>query len=123
MFRREKKPNRFYYTETRPYTGWGLLCSVEPTHAGAVGGGWRLTSLVKEATTPQIPLTFMEVLYSWGNTWLWDNILMMGVSDWLQRQYRKAPSLQSRMARTSASNTQIYAPRRLCLNATKDGDA
>ncbi len=68
VFRREKKPNRFYYTETRPHTGWGLLCSVEPTHAGAVGGGWQLTSLVKEATTPQIPLTFMEVLYSWGNT-------------------------------------------------------
>jgi hypothetical protein len=25
----------------------------------------------------------MEVLYSWGNTWLWDNISMTGVSDWL----------------------------------------
>jgi hypothetical protein len=25
----------------------------------------------------------MEVLYSWGNTWLWDNILMAGGCDWL----------------------------------------
>jgi hypothetical protein len=25
----------------------------------------------------------MEVLYSWGNTWLWDNILMVGGCDWL----------------------------------------
>ena len=38
---------------------------------------------MKEATTPQIPLMFMEVLYSWGNTWLWDNISMTGISDWL----------------------------------------
>ena len=35
VFRAEKKPNRFYYTmETGPTTGQGIICSVEPTHAG-----------------------------------------------------------------------------------------
>ncbi len=85
VFRPEKKPNRFYYTETWPYTGQGILCSAKPTHAGAVGGGWRLTSLAKEATPPQTPRTFMEVLCLWGNTWLWDNILMAGECDWLHK--------------------------------------
>jgi hypothetical protein len=27
----------------------------------------------------------MEVLYSWGNTWLWDNISMAGGCDWLHK--------------------------------------
>jgi hypothetical protein len=88
VFRPEKKPNRFYYTETWPYTGRGILCLAEPTNAGAVGGGWRLTSLAKEATPPQTPWMFMEVLYSWGNTWLWDNILMAGGCNWLHEAIR-----------------------------------
>jgi len=83
VFRPAKKPNRFYYTETRAYTGGGILCSAEPTHAGADGGGWRLTSVATEATPPKAPQTFMEMLRSWGNTWLWDNVMMVGGSDWL----------------------------------------
>ena len=39
VFRAEKKPNRFYYSETWPTTGQGTICSVEPTHAGQVRGG------------------------------------------------------------------------------------
>jgi hypothetical protein len=56
---------------------------VEPTHAGQVGGGWRLTSRAQEATPAPAPQTFMDVLYSWGNRWLWDNISMAGGYDWL----------------------------------------
>jgi hypothetical protein len=83
VFRPEKKPNRFYYSETRTYTGQGIICSVEPTHAGQIRGGWRLTSQAQEATPAQTHKTFMDVLYSWGNTWLWDNILMAGGHNWL----------------------------------------
>jgi hypothetical protein len=25
----------------------------------------------------------MEVLHSWGNTWLWDNLLIIGGFEWL----------------------------------------
>jgi hypothetical protein len=85
VFRPERKPNRFYYSETRPYTGQGIICSVEPTHAGRVRGGWRLTSLAQEATPAPTPKLFMDVLYSWGNTWLWDNISIAGGYDWLHK--------------------------------------
>ena len=29
------------------------------------------------------PRNFMEVLQSWGNTWLWDNILLIGEHGWI----------------------------------------
>ena len=84
VFRVEKKPNRFYYSEMRPTTGQGIICSVEPTHAGQVRGGWRLTSsLAQEVTPAPAPWTFMDVLQSWGNTWLWENISMAGGYNWL----------------------------------------
>jgi hypothetical protein len=83
MFHLERKPNRFYHSKTRPYTGQSIICSVEPTHAGQVGGGWRLTSRAQEATPAPAPQKFMDVLYSWGNTWLWDNISMAGGYNWL----------------------------------------
>ena len=83
VFRAERKPNRFYYSETRPSTKKGIICSVKPTHAGQVGGGWRLTSLVHEATPALAPQTFMDTLYSWGNMWLWDNVSVAGGYDWL----------------------------------------
>ena len=69
-----KKPNTFHYLETRPSTRHGIICLVEPTHVGQVQGGWRLTSLGQEATAAPAPQTFMDMLQSWGNTWLWENI-------------------------------------------------
>jgi hypothetical protein len=83
VFRPEKKPNRFYYSETRAYTGQDIICSVEPTHAGKIRGGWRLTSQAQEATPAPTHKTFMDVLYSWGDTWLWDNVSMAGGHNWL----------------------------------------
>jgi hypothetical protein len=83
MFLAGKKPNRFHYLETRPSTRHGTICSVEPTHAGQVQGGWRLTSLGQEATGAPAPQTFMDVLRSWGNTWLWEIISMAGGYNWV----------------------------------------
>ena len=83
VFRVEKKPNRFYYSETQPIMGQGIICSVEPTHAGQVQRGCRLTSLAQEVTPAPAPWTFMEVLQSWGNTWRWENTSMAGGHDWL----------------------------------------
>ncbi len=83
VFRSEKKPNRFYFSGTQPFTGQGIICTVEPTHTGQGNGGWRLISLAKEATPTTTPKTFMDTLYSWGNTWLWYNISMAGGHDWL----------------------------------------
>ena len=50
---------------------------------GQVQGGWRLTSLAQEVTPAPAPWTFMDVLQSWGNTWLWENISMAGGYNWL----------------------------------------
>jgi hypothetical protein len=74
------KPNRIYYLYSRPSSTNGTLCLVEPTHAS---GGWWLTSLALAATLPPAPQTFVEVLHSWGNTWLWDNLSILGRFDWL----------------------------------------
>ncbi len=29
------------------------------------------------------PTTFLEVLESWGNTWLWDNMSVSGGTEWI----------------------------------------
>jgi hypothetical protein len=50
---------------------------------GQVQGGWRLSSLGQEATGAPALQTFMDVLQSWGNTWLWENISMAGRYNWL----------------------------------------
>jgi hypothetical protein len=39
VFLSERKPNRFYYSETQPATRGGNICLVEPTHAGQDQGG------------------------------------------------------------------------------------
>ena len=83
VFRAGRRPNRFYYSETRPSTSGGRSCSVEPTHAGQVEGGWRLTSVAQTVISDAPPRNFMEVLQSWGNTWLWDNILLIGEHGWI----------------------------------------
>ncbi len=40
------------------------------------------------AIPPSIPQMLLEVLQSWGNTWLWDNILIMGGFNWLHKAIR-----------------------------------
>ena len=83
VFLAGRKPNRFYYSETRPATRGGNICSVEPTHAGPVQGGWRLTSVAQAVTPSPAPSTFMDVLLSWGNTWLWDDLTLTGGYGWI----------------------------------------
>ncbi len=80
-----RKPNRFHYSHTRPSGINGTVCSVEPNHAN---GGWRLTSLALAAILTPTPQTFLDVLHSWGNTWLWDNILITGGFNWLHEAIR-----------------------------------
>jgi hypothetical protein len=83
VFLAGRKPNRFYYSETRPSTRSGNICSVEPTHAGQDQGGWRLTSVAQAGALAPPPRTFMDVLHSWGNTWLWDNLSLTGDHGWI----------------------------------------
>jgi hypothetical protein len=75
------KPNRFHFSRRQLRSNTTTLCLVEPTHAG---GGWRLTSSVCAPDPPRTPRTFLEVLRSWGNTWLWANLSILGGADWIQ---------------------------------------
>ena len=42
-----------------------------------------MTSLAQEVTPAPAPWTFMDVLQSLGNTWLWESISMTGGYGWL----------------------------------------
>jgi hypothetical protein len=75
------KPNWFHLSCRQLRSHTNTLCSVEPTYAD---GGWRLMSSVCALAPPPIPRTFLDVLHSWGNTWLWNNLLISGGVDWIQ---------------------------------------
>ena len=99
----DTKPNRIHYSHTRPSSGQGTICSVEPTHASS---GWWLTSTAPVATPTPAPQTFLDVLYSWGNTWLWDNIPITGGFEWLHEAIQDS----SRVAMMDGSYIQELYP-------------
>ena len=45
---------------------------------------WRLLSTTPMAEVAEPPATFLEVLKSWGNTWLWENMTVSGGTEWIQ---------------------------------------
>jgi hypothetical protein len=81
VFVSDRKPNWFHFSRRQPRSHTNTLCSVEPTYAGS---GWRLMSSVRAPAPPPIPRTFLDVLHSWGNTWLWNNLSISGGVNWLQ---------------------------------------
>lgn len=42
-----------------------------------------MTSVAQAVISDGPPRNFMEVLQSWGNTWLWDNIMLIGEHGWI----------------------------------------
>ncbi len=49
-------------------------------------GGLAVYSVVSSCTGPPVPaplLDFWSVIESWGNTWLWDNLMIRGDISWL----------------------------------------
>jgi hypothetical protein len=76
-----RKPNWFHFSCRQPRSHIDTLCSVEPTYTSS---GWWLMSLVHAPAPPPIPQTFLDVLHSWGNTWLWNKLSISGGADWLQ---------------------------------------
>ena len=42
-----------------------------------------MTSVDQAATPAPPPQTFMDVLHSWRNTWLWDNLSLTGEHGWI----------------------------------------
>ncbi len=76
-----RKPNRFHYSHTQQRKKHNTVCSVESTLEGE---HFRLTSVAPIAIPNPAQTTFMEVLNSWGNTWLWEHVTKTGRVTWVE---------------------------------------
>ncbi len=76
------KPNRFHYSHSQPHSRQRVVCSV---HSTLDGGHWRLLSTTPRADPPLSPLTFLDVLQTWENTWLWENMTVTGGLMWISK--------------------------------------
>ena len=78
----DQKPNRFRISRKQARTKLNVICSVQQT---IDNDQWRLLSTALAASLPQAPCTFIEVLESWGNTWLWNDLTVSGGVDWIRQ--------------------------------------
>jgi hypothetical protein len=80
VFVPSRKPNRFHHSHCQPHSNLNTICSVEPTLGGE---GWCLTSSERCARQAQRPTSFLDILRSWGNTWLWEHLQVTGGETWI----------------------------------------
>ncbi len=78
----DRKPNRFRFSHKQERTNHNVVCSVQLT---IDKNQWRLLSTAQTAPQPQAPTTFIGVLKSWGNTWLWDDLTICSGVDWIRQ--------------------------------------
>ena len=76
------------------------------------GQHWRLLSTTPTAAGAQTLTTFLEVLKLWGNTWLWENMTVLGGTEWIHHSIRDG----SLMAMTVGSYIRKLYPN-LCSAA------
>jgi hypothetical protein len=76
----DRKPNRFRFSHKQAHTKLNVICSVQRT---IDNDQWRLLSTAPTASLPQAPRTYIEVLESWGNTWLWNDLTVSGGVNWI----------------------------------------
>jgi len=77
-----KKPNRFQYSHSQRRELHNSVCLVQPPLEEE---HWRLLSIVQTADANPTPSTFLVVLESWGNAWLWKNMSMSGGTEWIHQ--------------------------------------
>ena len=80
-----RKPNRFQYSHNQRRQN-----QVQPTIDGSQ---WRLLSTAELAPRPQEPSSFLEVLESWGNMWLWDELTVHGNVQWIEHATKEGTLL------------------------------
>ncbi len=81
-----RKPNQFTYSHSQPSCVHKTICLVQPT---LEGDHWHLLSMAPCATQNPAPSLFLEVLQSWGNTWLWEHMYVSGGVAWLEQSISK----------------------------------
>ncbi len=82
MFVSGQKPNQFTYSHSQPHREHEIVCSDQPTLEGE---HWRLLSTAPCTIQDTTPSTFVEVLHSWGNMWLWEHMSVYGGVIWLEQ--------------------------------------
>jgi hypothetical protein len=80
VFASSRKPNRFHHLRCQPASHLRTICSVEPTLGGE---GWHLTSLEPLVRPYLAPTSFLDIIHSWGNTWLWEHLQVPGGESWI----------------------------------------
>ena len=80
VFAPSRKPNRFHHLRYQPASHHNTICLEEPTLGGE---GWRLTSSEPLVGPSQAPTSFLDVLRSWGNTWIWEHLQVSGGELWI----------------------------------------
>ena len=81
-----RKPNRFQSSHNQRRQNHDVQCSVQPTIDRSQ---WQLLSTAVLAPRPQEPSSFLEVLESWGNTWLWDDLTVNGSVQWIEHTIKE----------------------------------
>ena len=72
------KPNRYHYSHSQQRGQLHFVCLVRPTVDG------QHLSTMPTAADDKPPTSFLGVLESWGNTWLWENMTVSGGTEWIQ---------------------------------------
>jgi hypothetical protein len=48
-------------------------------------GVWKVCLVASLPFRPVLPTTFLDVLQGWGHTWLWNEMKVVGGTDWLSQ--------------------------------------
>jgi hypothetical protein len=48
-----------------------------------VPGVYKVCLVATHTVRPKPPTTFIDVLIGWGHTWIWDNLKVIGETDWI----------------------------------------
>jgi hypothetical protein len=80
-----RKPNCFHFSHNKRRGTHGVVCSVTPTFEAE---HWRLLSSAPCTIPAAMPSTFLEVLETWGNTWMWEHMTVMGGVTWVSKSIR-----------------------------------
>jgi hypothetical protein len=76
-----RKLNQFSYSHSQACQKQNAICSIQPT---LEGDHWCLLSTATITPQAATPRTFVDILKSWGNTWLWEHMTVHGGFEWLE---------------------------------------
>jgi hypothetical protein len=77
-----KKPNRFHHSHKQLRGNHNMICSMESTLEGE---HCCLTSTEPVYSPNSVAALFLDVLNSWGNTWLWEHMPIAGRVAWVEK--------------------------------------